>query len=220
MSHKITICSPPQEWWAEGQPGKLWTCTGLFGLSSLWCIFFWIMLLFKKDWRIILWSIFWFIYRRLLGETRSSNRLLAADVQTWAVLCGCRGRCVHNQALSVGSAQGFRSMGHWPELKQKSGVYQRSLITFLLFGAGGLKPSQLVIGRPSENPLSARWYDACSSVTGKPINNGIGCGPLRNSVPMASFSPVNGWWRWLIAHMDEDGPIFTLCLLRGASGPT
>lgn len=41
-------------------------------------------------------------------------------------------------------------------------VYQLFLITFLLLGAGagGLKPSLLVMGRPSEIPLSDQRHDA------------------------------------------------------------
>lgn len=132
-----------------------------------------------------------FICVRLEGQVNPTGYVGSRHANNQKVLGGCRGRYIRNSAVSLCSAHRFPSVGHRLELKQKSGVYQRFLITFLLFCAGGPKPSQLVIGSNSENPLSAHWHDACSSVTGKPINNGIGYGPLKNTVPMASFSPVN-----------------------------
>lgn len=50
----------------------------------------------------------------------------------------------------------------------------------------------------SEISLLDQWHDVWSSVTWKPINNGIACGPLKNNDSMASFSPVNSVQAWLI----------------------
>lgn len=83
-SHKITICSPPQEWWAEGQPGKRWTCTGLFGLSSLRCILFFLDCAFVQK------GLEDYFVKHLLIHSAASARkdetlqqtALAADVQT------------------------------------------------------------------------------------------------------------------------------------------
>ncbi len=51
--------------------------------------------------------------------------------------------------------------------------------------------------------LLDQWHDVGSFVTRKWINNGIGCGSLKNNESMASFTPVNSPQLWLITHRND-----------------